>query len=116
VRNEAIVAASLHSESGEAEDLRHGSQPIVEVEIRDSTDMTEAAVNQPGIEGESEQLEALKIILDADVAAPESSVAHILSRLEDWGLIGRRLTGKDDSYDEEDEKVIRSRLESLGYL
>jgi hypothetical protein len=112
VYDETIARASFDSESGEAEELRYA---IVEVEIRDSAHSTEASVNQSVIDSESEQLKSRKIFVDADVSASESSVAHILSRLEDWGLISRQ-TPKDDSYDEEDEKVIRSRLESLGYL
>jgi len=53
---------------------------------------------------------------EVEIGAPNpADVTDILSKLEELQLIARS-TPKDQSYDEDDEAVIRQRLEGLGYL
>jgi len=120
LRNEAIILATVNSMSSTTlDDLRHNLQPVIEVEIRESNQRASGKEtgNALGLDSIGEQLISPKpkIVVEADVVPPEKSVAHILSKLEDLGLIDRPAP-KDDSYDPEDETVIRRRLESLGYL
>jgi len=120
LRNEAIILATVNSMSSTTlEALRHNLQPVIEVEIRESNQRASGkeSGNAPGLDSIGEQLISPKpkIVVKAEVVPPEKSVAHILSKLEDLGLIDRPAPN-DDSYDPEDETVIRRRLESLGYL
>jgi len=115
-----IILATVNSMSSTTlEDLRHSLQPVVEVEIREPSHRASGkdSGHALGLDSMGEQLISPKpkIVVEADVVTPEKSAVHILSRLEDLGLIDR-LAPKDDSYDPEDEAVIRRRLESLGYL
>jgi len=116
--NDAIVIVAVNPQSsGTLEDLRQILQPLVEIEIRGSSHRSrdDESGNAGDVDSVHEQLISSKVVVEGDTDKLEQSVAHILSRLEDLELIAR-LTPKDSSYDEEDEQVIKSRLESLGYL
>lgn len=92
----------------------HDIQAIVEVEIREPNDGARKDESSSVVEADSAP-ERLKITVESDLNSPEQSVAHLLSKLADMELLPR-LTSQDDSYDAEAEAIIRSRLESLGYL
>jgi hypothetical protein len=82
-----------------------------EVEIVDRDTQGVALVCRPS--GSSTAMDAEPLV---EIEINESNdIAQILSKLADLALIGR-LPAKDDVYDEEDEAIIRNRLESLGYL
>ncbi len=89
-------------------------QAVVEVEIREPNDEAREDKSSNLVEADSVP-ERVKISVESDPNRPEQSVAHLLSKLADMELLPR-LTSQDDSYDEEAEAIIRSRLESLGYL
>src|SRR5215212_6589550 len=100
---EAIVLAAINSNNPEAPD---SLVRFVEVGIGPKDEKSNTL--------DGEHLDVTKIVLPAD-AEPKRSVAEILSKLEGMGLLGGPAP-KDSSYDEDDEAVIRSRLEALGYL
>jgi len=100
---EAIVLAAINSNNPEAPD---SLVAFVEIGIGPKDEKSNTL--------DGEHLDVTKIVLPAD-AEPERSVAEILSKLEGMGLIAGPVP-KDSSYDEDDEAVIRSRLEALGYL
>lgn len=102
--NEAIVLAAVKSDVPQTlEDLRGDVEAFVEVEI-----------GIPTGEQDDASRNLKKIFLPPD-AEPESSVADILAKLEGLELIAAPMS-ENSSYDEEDEAMIRSRLEALGYL
>ena len=83
-----------------------------EVEIVDSDTERIALVCRPRGAGTAGDVEPL---VELEVKESNDSVANVLSKLAELELIGPA-PAKDDVYDEEDEAIIRSRLESLGYL
>ena len=102
--NEAIVLAAVKSKVPQTlADLRGSVEALVEVEI-----------GTPDYEKGDESLNFTKIFLQPD-AEPEQSVADILVKLEGLELIPAAAP-ENSSYDEDDEALIRSRLEALGYL
>jgi len=105
--NEAVVLAALKSEVPQTlADLRSNVEAFVEVEI--------GTPNHEEGEVKGEGLNLTKIFLQPD-AEPEQSVAEILVKLEGLELIAAP-AAENSSYDEDDEALIRSRLEALGYL
>lgn len=104
ISNEAIVLAAVKSEVAQTlEDLRGNVEAFVEVEIGITTG-----------EQDDGSRDFTKIFVPPD-AEPETSVADILAKLEGLELIAAAASD-NSSYDEEDEAMIRSRLEALGYL
>lgn len=104
ISNEAIVLAAVKSEVPQTlGDLSDSVEAFVEVEIGIPTD-----------EQRDESRNFTKFFLPPD-AEPESSVADILAKLEGLELIAAPAS-ENSSYDEDDEAMIRSRLEALGYL
>ena len=100
---EAIVLAAIKSKITQTvEDLRN-IEAFVEIEIGITND-----------EKGDESRNFTKIFLPPE-ASPEQSVAEILAKLEGLELITARAS-ENSSYDEDDEAMIRSRLEALGYL
>jgi hypothetical protein len=85
------------------EDLSGSVEAFVEVEIGIPTD-----------EQGDESRNFTKFFL-LPHAEPEPSVANILAKLEGLELIAAP-AAENSSYDEDDEAMIRSRLEALGYL
>lgn len=79
-------------------------EAFVEVELGISNDESRT----------SEQLNFTKIVLKPDIE-PAQGVAEILSKLESLGWVAGSST-QESLYDEDDEAMIRSRLEALGYL
>ena len=65
-------------------------------------------------EPEEADLNLTKIVLRPD-AEPEQNAADLLSKLEGLGLVAGS-SPQDSLYDEDDEAMLRSRLEALGYL
>ena len=102
MRGEAIVFAVKSKTTETPEDLK----TAVEVEI--TNDESGNAIND-------EHLSFTKIVVQPD-AEPEECIASILSKLEGLELIARVPSSENSSYDEDDEAVIRRRLEDLGYL
>jgi hypothetical protein len=112
LRDGAIVLAAINSNTLETpENLRSSFKTFVEVEIG-------KPMKEQGAECynavEDEHLNLTKIVLPQD-AEPEKCVADIFSKLEGLELIAGPVF-KDSSYDEEDEVMIRNRLDALGYL
>lgn len=117
-RNEVIILVTVNSQGRRmVEGLRRNLQPLVEVEIEGPGQMAADGESRSAVDADDidEQLPSPEIVVQADVATPEQCAAHILSKLEDLELIAR-LHPQNESYDAEDEEVIRRRLESLGYL
>ena len=113
IHNEAIALVALQSTAPQTPESR--VQAFVEVELG-IPKYEEVDESRKVVEGDrtSEDLNLTKIVLQPD-AEPEQGVADILSKLEGLGLVaGSSL--KDSVYDEDDEAMIRSRLEALGYL
>jgi len=108
MRGEAIVFAVKSKTTETPEDL----QAAVEVEI--GIPNYEKKNDESGDDINDEQLIFTKIFVQPD-ANLEESVAGILSKLEGLELIARA-PSENSSYDEDDEAVIRRRLEGLGYL
>jgi hypothetical protein len=108
VRGEAIVFAVKSKTTVTPED----HQAAVEVEIgipnyEKKSDESSNAINDG-------PLTFAKIVVQPE-AEPEKCIASILSKLEGLDLIAR-VPSENSAYDEDDEEVIRRRLEGLGYL
>lgn len=120
-RDELVVLAPVNSQGRQAlEGLRRklqNIQPLVEVEIKGSGSSAADSQNSQAAIADNSLQEPLSpdIIVRADVDTPEQCVTHILSKLEDLEMLARP-TPQNESYDAEDEEVIRRRLEGLGYL
>ena len=96
----AIVLTASNSETPDVADSRHA--------------LVEVAIGPQDESGNTGEQHVTKIVLPAD-DEPERCVAEIFAKLEGLELIAAPAS-KDSSYDEDDEAMIRSRLEALGYL
>jgi Adenylylsulphate kinase len=108
MHGEAIVFAVKSKTTETPEDL----QATVEVKI--GIPNYEKKNDESGNVVNDEHLTLTKIVVQPD-AEPEHCIAGILSKLEGLDLIAR-VPSESSSYDEDDEAVIRRRLEGLGYL
>ncbi len=68
-----------------------------------------------GIAGLSEAPDNADLVIDADQASSEETARKILRSLEERGYLPR-LPVSGANYSEEEEAVVRKRLEDLGYL
>ncbi len=68
-----------------------------------------------GIAGLSEAPDNADLVLEADKASSEETARKILRSLEERGYLPR-LPVSGANYSEEEEAVVRKRLEDLGYL
>lgn len=69
--------------------------------------------NFTGVDDPYEEPLAAEVIVETDSETPQQSIARILSKLEQMGLVGPATTS---GYSEEDEEEVRRRLEALGYV
>ncbi len=71
--------------------------------------------NFTGISDPFEEPVNPEVICETDKETPEESLQKILKTLENLGFIERE-EGEENAYSEEEEAVVRKRLEDLGYL
>lgn len=102
-----LLATDDSSQSGAGEHLRRAPRPLVKVELSGGGGDSRA--------GEGEAAPPPDAVIRADASATSESVARILSELETLGLLAAPAQA-GGGYDDEDEEIIRQRLEAMGYL
>jgi hypothetical protein len=114
VGDAVLLATDDSSQSGAGEHLRRGPRPLVKVELSGESGDASGGGSQAGEGKAAPQPDA---VIRADASATDESVARILSELETLGLLAAPAqAGSGSGYDEEDEEIIRQRLEAMGYL
>lgn len=112
----AVFATDDSSQGGVVEALSRAPKPLIKVEAKSPASGASggdlAALGETPA-GESPLRPEFTIHTGAPTA--EESVAHILSELETLGLLAAPAP-TDGGYDDEDEEIIRQRLEAMGYL
>ena len=108
-----LLATDDSSQSGAGEHLRRAPRPLVKVELFGGNgDASGGGASQAG---EGEAAPPPDAVIRADASATDESVARILSELETLGLLAAPAQA-GSGYDDEDEEIIRQRLEAMGYL
>jgi hypothetical protein len=105
-----LLATEDASGGGAAESLRSAPRPLVRVEASGTAGEASAAGERAGVSPARPES-----VIRADASAAEEGVARILSELESLGLLAAPAQA-GGGYDDEDEEIIRQRLEAMGYL
>jgi hypothetical protein len=110
-----VLATDDSSQGGAGEHLRRAPRPLVKVEL--SGGDGDASDGGGGASSAGEDVAASRpdAVIRADAHATDESVARILSELEALGLLAAPAQA-GGGYDDEDEEIIRQRLEAMGYL
>jgi hypothetical protein len=107
-----LLATDDSSQSGAGEHLRRAPRPLVKVELSGESGDASGGDSQAG---EGEATPPPDAVIRADASTTDESVARILSELETLGLLAAPAQA-GSGYDDEDEEIIRQRLEAMGYL
>lgn len=110
---DVIVLATDDSSQGGA--LSRAPKPLVKVEAKASPGASGGAPDALGEPHAGESQPRPEFTIRAGAPTAEESVAHILSELETLGLLAAHAPA-GGGYDDEDEEIIRQRLEAMGYL
>lgn len=127
-RNEVVaIAAAISPYRNVRDEVRRQIGSFVEVFVkcpievlaeRDVKGLYKKALagdikNFTGVDDPYEEPLAAEVIVETDSETPQQSVARILSKLEEMGLVA---PAAPSGYSEEDEEEVRRRLEALGYV
>ncbi|MFH1537978.1 MAG: adenylyl-sulfate kinase [bacterium] len=72
--------------------------------------------NFTGVDDPYEEPENAEIVVETDRLTVEEAVAAILRRLEELGCVEPAAEQGDGAYTEEEEEIVKKRLEDLGYI
>ncbi len=111
-----IVAADAAPPSGLSEQVGRNTNIFIEVFIHLPAEACSEEDTHQRRNGEVPVEDASRIVMDAGADTLQGNVELIITRLEDVCMKqgGRSETSND--YSEEDEEIVRRRLEDLGYI